>query len=535
MSRAGTVFQFAIISTIFIFVHASRAQDVYPITIKFPVTYYDFHSDGSNPDFLWGNNPATVVSGMVQPTLDADGLPIRGANLLYSYEIGKWFRPWRQGNDFEWPVYGNGGRPIMGMNTVDFDTSYKNIVILDTLTFTYVEGSPGVFEFTDTNFFPLDNKGFGNEGASHNYSFAAAMHFTMQHREAVTLFFQSCDDMWVFADRKLIADLGGLDTFRAAQASFDSITGSNNVASLPLDIFWTHRSRGASKIKLSTSIAFAPLCIRRATLPPKDTTIPYGDSLPLLLKVQTFCGTTVIDELDSSLVHWKLALPNAGSLRTGTGSSNTYYSIGAAGLTNFIIITMVEPSNPNLMLLDTITVRVEASPVTYHLYIEPDTNIKQMNRPDTVSLVSISQGDSSRHYVAAVLRDKFGNFVRFSLNAVWQVIGDTGIVGISTPDKPYLCAVTGLKPGTTYIRLSDDSGSVPDTVMVDNKNGTVSVRPLVVQNRLMLKATHEYYNLRGQKLQNYTIRHADGIVLERVIESGGRSVVRKMMSTMIGK
>jgi hypothetical protein len=45
--------------------------------------------------------------------------------------------------------------------------------------------------------------------------------------------------------------------------------------------------------------------------------------------------------------------------------------------------------------------------------------------------------------------------------------------------------------------------------------------------RPVLKAIHEYYNLRGQKLPLYGIRHADGIVLERVIEPTGKVNVQK--------
>ena len=55
----------------------SGAQ-VYPDTLWVPVTYYDFHSNGSSPDF---QTPSVngVVSGMVQQTLDADTLPQAGS------------------------------------------------------------------------------------------------------------------------------------------------------------------------------------------------------------------------------------------------------------------------------------------------------------------------------------------------------------------------------------------------------------------------------------------------------------------------
>ena len=40
----------------------------------------------------------------------------------------------------------------------------------------------------------------------------------------------------------------------------------------------------------------------------------------------------------------------------------------------------------------------------------------------------------------------------------------------------------------------------------------------------------EYYSLRGQKLPVYGIMHADGIILERTIESDGKSTIRKFIN-----
>jgi fibro-slime domain-containing protein len=517
-------------------------QSIYPSTVGFPVTYYDFHSDGSNPDFNPATNPATVLPGMVQPTLDATRLPVGTTTYLYSWGIGKWFRPWKQsllgqGSDFVRPVYTDSGRTIAGVNTVGYDTTYKNFVFLDTLMFNYVPGSPGVFEYADTSFFPLDNRGIGNEGKNHNYSFAAAMHREIQYKTGLVYNFQSYDDMWVFVNGRLVLDLGGIHGTVAGQFNFDDFAAALGLSpgdSAALDIFWTQRSGVFSSIRISTSIVTAcPVSLVLGFPPPRDTTISWGDSLALSLSIiYESCGTP--HHLDS-LIQWKLAIPAAGSLRTAQGPTNTYYP--SDGLSNIIIMSYQDPSTGRTLSPESTTVFIRPPPMTYHLYIEPDTNINtndqsaasyaRLTHPDIVSLVSISQDDTVTHSVAAILRDKYGNFVLFSSNAVWQVVGDTGIVAISTPNKPYVCEIVGLKPGITYIRLSDDSGSVPDTVMVDNRHLATSVRPVMRPNRLTLKAIHEYYNLRGQKLPLYGLRHADGIVLERVIEPTGKARVQK--------
>jgi hypothetical protein len=123
----------------------------------------------------------------------------------------------------------------------------------------------------------------------------------------------------------------------------------------------------------------------------------------------------------------------------------------------------------------------------YSLWIEPDANLdpnvttpamlQRLQRPDPVSLVSLTANDTST--VAAVKRDPYGNFVAIPSNAVWTVIGDTGIVRISTPYGPYLCMIESLNYGNTFIRLSDTIGSLADTVPV-SVSGGVKARLKVV-------------------------------------------------------
>ena len=403
-----------------------------------------------------------------------------------------------------------------------------------------MSGSDGVYELVDTAFFPLDNRGFGNEGLAHNYSFASVMHREIQYRQGLAFSFQSSDDMWVFINGHLVLDLGGIHCATAGQFTLDNFAAALGLSpgdSAALDVFLTQRGGMTSAVKINTDIAFAkPICITQLHLPSfHDTIVKYGDSVVFFASIISSCDT--ISSIDTA-IHWRwaCAFPSGASddssrLSESSGSTTTFHP--ARSLVWYSILITVT----GWQGADTVRVLMMPPPMIYHLYIEPDTNINPNDPhigtrlwvPDTVSLVSISQDDTGAHTVAAVLRDKFGNFVRFSRNALWQIIGDTGIVEISTPDKPYVCAIAGLKPGTTYIRLSDDSGSVPDTVLVDNRHFKTPVRPVVGKSRLALKAIHEYYNLRGQKLTHYGILHADGIVFERVIEPTGKVTLRKAL------
>ena len=146
------------------------------------VTFYDFHADGSNPEF----NPdhrAGVYKGMVRDTLSPDRKPLRGPNPFFSQNIDKWFRPWEPG-DFKVPVYQSNGRLDRTINA-SYDTAFKNITIEDSLPFLHIGDGVYLFERSGRNsteeFFWIDGKGFGNEpeGYNHNYSFTMEAPFLL--------------------------------------------------------------------------------------------------------------------------------------------------------------------------------------------------------------------------------------------------------------------------------------------------------------------------------------------------------------------
>jgi len=171
-----------------------QSQAIYPPTIWVPVTFYDFYADGSNPEFEI--NPgwsAGLNTGMVAAMLDSQSKPVLGPTPYYNCQIAKWFRPFTSG-DFTIPNYTNPATTTCSnpLGTVNYDTAFKNIVIPDTLTFTLVAGSQGTYEYTNSNFFPLDGRGFGNEIAkgmqrTHNYSFSMEMHWEFMYKRVSPL------------------------------------------------------------------------------------------------------------------------------------------------------------------------------------------------------------------------------------------------------------------------------------------------------------------------------------------------------------
>jgi fibro-slime domain-containing protein len=258
-----------------------------PSTLVMKAIYYDYLTDGSNPEFD-KSNEGLVRSGMVNATITDStstdavyfskayiGKPTKSGTNYKNRGCGlnMWFKDWV--NTVNVYKYAAGSED--DCTTKIFDATgdaWKNTKIKDSLVFkldttqgahTYVYSMMGNYNTGNpetswrgdaTEFFPLDKYGKDPVGSTHNYSFCMELHSTFTHQSGLIFEFTGDDDAWVFINNKLVIDLGGMHVAANDMLYLDDLP-LNFGQTYNFDFFQCERHRVNSSTRIATNIQMA--------------------------------------------------------------------------------------------------------------------------------------------------------------------------------------------------------------------------------------------------------------------------------------
>ena len=175
----------------------------------------------------------------------------------FKYGLDKGITTSNLGGDLN-PVYAGGS--FSTTTQANFDQWYNDVPDVNQgkeYPITFNKQANGVYRYSNSNFFPIDNQLFGNQGRIHNYHFTYELHTRFTYNGGETFNFSGDDDVWVYINGKKVIDIGGVHSKIDASVNLDAVASEIGLEvgeTYDLDFFFAERHTTQSNFTIETNL-----------------------------------------------------------------------------------------------------------------------------------------------------------------------------------------------------------------------------------------------------------------------------------------
>ena len=133
------------------------------------------------------------------------------------------------------------------------DVMGTNLSVNHTITLTLNDN--GIYEYINDEFYPIDDRLYGNENGPHNGNFTFETYFSFVYVACGSQFFEvgGADDVYLFIDGRLVIDLGGVMNEQEQIIEFDRL-GLTDGETYQARFFYANRHTYSSDLSLRTNV-----------------------------------------------------------------------------------------------------------------------------------------------------------------------------------------------------------------------------------------------------------------------------------------